>query len=152
MSTSKAKYTPGESIKVNFAGGPGNPKDWIALYRPDATPGGEWNNLEVTDPQVIRDSYEMVEATFTKKLAPAGNEVAGQVVYADPPDACEDLKNAEALKGNIALVDRGGCYFLDKVRRARDAGGAGGNRGQQRHRGDWPYGGGGRVSRWTSRR
>ncbi len=130
VSTSKAKYTAGESITVNFSDGPGNPADWIALYRPDATPGGEWNSIEVTDPPVIRDFYDdgkgstlyMAEAVFTMKLAPAGNEVAGQVVYADPPDACGDLKNAEALKGNIALVDRGGCIFQDKVQRARDAG------------------------------
>ena len=127
LSTSKAKYTAGESIKVNFAGGPGNPADWIALYRPGTTPGGEWNTVEVISPPVIREDelgylYQMVEATFAKKLAPAGNEVAGQVVYADPPDACKDLKNAEAIKGNIALVDRGGCNFLDKVQRAEMAG------------------------------
>ena len=39
VSTSKDKYTPGESITVNFSAGPGNPKDWIGLYRPDMTPG-----------------------------------------------------------------------------------------------------------------
>ena len=48
--------------------------------------------------------------------------VAGRVLYNAPPRACEDLKNAGVLKGNIALVDRGVCFFLDKVQRARDAG------------------------------
>ena len=38
VSTSKAKYGPGESITINFSAGPGNPKDWIGLYRPDMTP------------------------------------------------------------------------------------------------------------------
>ena len=131
LSTSKAEYTAGESITVNFAGGPGNPADWIVLHRQGTTSGAEWNTVEVTDPPVIREEFEagggkglinMTEAAFAKKLAPAGNEVAGQVVYADPPDACKDLKNAEAIKGNIALVDRGGCNFLDKVQRAQKAG------------------------------
>ena len=39
VSASKDKYTPGESITVNFSDGPGNPKDWVGLYRPDMTPG-----------------------------------------------------------------------------------------------------------------
>ncbi|MGZ6095342.1 MAG: phospholipase C, partial [Polyangiales bacterium] len=32
ISLSKPYYAPGESIVVSFSGGPGNPKDWIALY------------------------------------------------------------------------------------------------------------------------
>ena len=35
----KLKYAPGESITVNFSDGPGNPKNWVGLYRPDMTPG-----------------------------------------------------------------------------------------------------------------
>ena len=61
VTTSKAKYTAGEPITVNFSDGPGNPTDWIGLYRPDtapmpAWPGGEWNSVVVTDPQEIRGS------------------------------------------------------------------------------------------------
>ena len=83
--------------------------------------GIENNSIEVTDPPVIRDFYEAVEAAFTKKLKIAG-EIAGRVVYADPPQACEDLKNAVAIEGNIAMIDRGVCFFLDKIQRAMDAG------------------------------
>ena len=83
--------------------------------------GIENNSIEVTDPPVVRGFYGAVEAAFTKKLEDAG-EIAGRVVYTDPPRACEELNNAGALKGNIALVDRGVCFFLDKVQRARDAG------------------------------
>ena len=32
-------YAMGEPIKVTFAEGPGNPKDWIGIYRPDMIPG-----------------------------------------------------------------------------------------------------------------
>ena len=83
--------------------------------------GIENNSIEVTDPPVIRDFYEAVEGAFTKKLKIAG-EIAGRVVYADPPQACEDLKNADAIAGNIAMIDRGVCFFLDKIQRAEDAG------------------------------
>ncbi len=83
--------------------------------------GIENNSIEVTDPPVIRDFYEAVEGAFTKQLEGAG-EIAGRVVYADPPQACEDLKNDVAIEGNIAMIDRGVCFFLDKVQRAMDAG------------------------------
>ena len=39
VSSSKAKYAPAESITINFSAGPGNPTDWIGLYRPDMVPG-----------------------------------------------------------------------------------------------------------------
>ena len=32
-------YVMGEPIKVTFAEGPGNPKDWVGIYRPDMIPG-----------------------------------------------------------------------------------------------------------------
>jgi hypothetical protein len=32
-------YAMGEPVKVTFAEGPGNPKDWIGIYRPDMIPG-----------------------------------------------------------------------------------------------------------------
>ena len=83
--------------------------------------GIENNSIEVTDPPVVRDYYEAVEAAFTKKLKDAG-EIAGRVVFADPPRACEDLKNADALEGNIAMINRGVCFFLDKIQRAKEAG------------------------------
>ena len=83
--------------------------------------GIENNSIEVTDPPVVRDYYEAVEASFTKELKIAG-EIAGRVVYADPPRACEDLKNADAIEGNIAMIDRGVCFFVDKIQRAMDAG------------------------------
>ena len=83
--------------------------------------GIENNSIEVTDPPVARDYYEAVEAAFTKRLYITG-EIAGRVVYADPPQACEDLKNADAIAGNIAMIDRGVCFFLDKIQRAEDAG------------------------------
>ena len=39
VTTSRAKFAAGSPITVNFNSGPGNPKDWVGLYRPDMTPG-----------------------------------------------------------------------------------------------------------------
>ena len=115
-------------VVVRSAGNNGN--NFYALWSLDDSEitvansmddGIENNSIEITKPPVVRDFYEAVEAAFTKKLEDAG-EIAGRVVYADPPRACEDLKNAGALKGNIAMIDRGVCFFLDKIQRAMDAG------------------------------
>ena len=39
VTTSRAKFAAGSSITVNFSAGPGNPADWVGVYRPDMTPG-----------------------------------------------------------------------------------------------------------------
>jgi phospholipase C len=38
LTLSKTSFAPGESIVVNFANGPGNPKDWIGVYPKGVTP------------------------------------------------------------------------------------------------------------------
>lgn len=38
-------YAPGQTITVTFTNGPANPKDWIAVYRADQTPGGPASTL-----------------------------------------------------------------------------------------------------------
>ncbi len=53
---------------------------------------------------------------------PAANGTAGPLVYASPADACATITNGTALAGKIALVDRGNCAFVDKVKRAQEAG------------------------------
>ncbi|MGB1790613.1 MAG: PA domain-containing protein, partial [Limisphaerales bacterium] len=83
--------------------------------------GIENNSIEVTAPPALRGHYEAVEAGFTRKLEEIG-QITGKLVYADPPQACEVLKNPDDIKGHIALIDRGVCFFLDKVKRAKEAG------------------------------
>ena len=38
VSVGSEAYLSGEPITIHFADGPGNPKDWIAVYRPDMIP------------------------------------------------------------------------------------------------------------------
>lgn len=45
-----------------------------------------------------------------------------EAVFAEPRTGCETLSNPEALKGKIAIVYRGECYFTVKTRLAQKAG------------------------------
>ena len=86
--------------------------------------------LDVTQPPAIGDRYEAGDAQFGLALTPSGR--AGTVVAALDPgdgasafDACSALTNSGAVSGKIALVDRGGCNFVDKVDNAETAGAIG---------------------------
>jgi len=59
-----------------------------------------------------------IAATF----GPQSFDVSGSVVYASPADGCAALTNTAAITGNIALIDRGTCTFVSKVKNAQDAG------------------------------
>ncbi len=50
------------------------------------------------------------------------SDVSGSVILADPADGCGPLQNQDLIAGNIALIDRGTCAFVDKVQNAQDAG------------------------------
>jgi hypothetical protein len=45
-----------------------------------------------------------------------------QVVSANPPLADRDITNASGVLGKVALVNRGGCSFVDKAQRLQAAG------------------------------
>jgi minor extracellular serine protease Vpr len=67
---------------------------------------------------------EAIEAATSKKIADAG-DVSGKLVYIGL--AAEDLTEEQnaALKGNVALIDRGQVNFNDKVKRAVSGGAIG---------------------------
>ena len=67
---------------------------------------------------------EAIEAATSKKIQDAGS-ISGKLVYAGI--AAEDFSPelAAAVKGNIALIDRGQVNFNDKVKRAQAAGAIG---------------------------
>ena len=45
-----------------------------------------------------------------------------QLTMAKPIDACSDLVDAEFLKDQAVLVQRGGCQFYEKITRVQKAG------------------------------
>ncbi len=53
---------------------------------------------------------------------PITGPISGKLVYVDPAEGCTTPVNAAALRGNIALVDRGTCEFTAKIKLALEAG------------------------------
>jgi len=60
---------------------------------------------------------EAIEAATTKKIADAGN-VTGKLVYVGAATSDLSEEQLAAIKGNVALIDRGGVTFNDKLKRA----------------------------------
>lgn len=84
-------------------------------------------SLTVTAPSTVAGSKTTSSAAF----GPANFDVTADLVLVDDgagttSDACEKpFVNAAAIKGKIALIDRGTCAFTDKVLNAEAAGAAG---------------------------
>jgi hypothetical protein len=82
--------------------------------------------LRVNSPATIAGDVEVGLATF----GPSPFNVTGNLVLAmdgtlppdSPTNACTALTNAAQIAGNIALVDRGTCPFVIKVKNAQNAG------------------------------
>ncbi len=77
--------------------------------------------LRVVSPAVIAGDYFAVEGAFTTPVAQAG-PIQGKLVYVEPSLACDPIQNAAAISNHIALIDRGTCFFTDKIQAAQDAG------------------------------
>ena len=103
---------------------------WDGACVTSAAPGrlGPKPVLRVNSPGSIAADYEVGLAGF----GPQGNfNVTGNLVLAmdgslpplnSPTNACEPLTNGAQVAGNIALVDRGTCPFVIKVKNAQNAG------------------------------
>ncbi len=99
------------------AGAPGALPDPIAVGGVAAIP----LMLHVDAPNAIAGDYLAQEGAFSAPLAEVGT-VSGTVVYGQPNDGCSALTNGGQIAGNIALIDRSTCYFVDKFQHALDAG------------------------------
>eukprot|EP01120_Amphizonella_sp_Union-15-10_P015708 TRINITY_DN8127_c0_g1_i1.p1 TRINITY_DN8127_c0_g1~~TRINITY_DN8127_c0_g1_i1.p1 ORF type:complete len:819 (-),score=118.60 TRINITY_DN8127_c0_g1_i1:3-2459(-) len=49
----------------------------------------------------------------------------GNLILSDPQNACDPLNNKDAANGQIVLISRGSCMFLEKVQQAQNAGAIG---------------------------
>lgn len=59
---------------------------------------------------------------FSKELI-GSESIQRKAVYADPLRLCSKLKTPEEqVKGNILIIERGDCTFVDKARKAQAAG------------------------------
>jgi hypothetical protein len=81
--------------------------------------------LTINSPSSIEGSYAVQPAQFGPAIDLTG--ISGDLaVVADgsenPTLGCESLVNGEEISGRIAVVDRGECFFTDKVKNAQIAG------------------------------
>lgn len=86
------------------------------------------NVVRVNPPSPVAGDYAASGAAFGPQLLQIG-PLTGDVALANdgggasPTDACESLVGFP--EGKLALVDRGTCFFVDKVRNAQRAGAIG---------------------------
>ena len=85
--------------------------------------------LRVNSPASVAGDYAVGAASFGAALSSAG--VSGDVIIATDAanaagptttDACSAITNAASVAGRIALVNRGTCGFVVKVKNAQNAG------------------------------
>ncbi|MDX1667433.1 MAG: M36 family metallopeptidase, partial [Saprospiraceae bacterium] len=89
-----------------------------------------WDNpsseiVTVNAPSSIAGQYAARPATFGKSLS--DTTVTGNVILVDdggtaPTLGCTALANGRNVRGKIALVDRGQCFFWEKALNAQNAG------------------------------
>jgi hypothetical protein len=79
--------------------------------------------VRINAPSIIANTYAVTTADFGPRVSAAGT-TAG-VAQAVPTDGCTALANPSAMAGRIALVDRGTCNFVVKVKNAQNAGAVG---------------------------
>jgi len=79
--------------------------------------------LRVNSPGGIAGNYTVGTAGFGAPLSSPG--VTANVVQSLPNDGCSALTNAGAMSGKLAIIDRGSCTFVTKVKNAQNAGAIG---------------------------
>jgi len=101
---------------ANFATPPDgqNPRMQMYIW----TAGGSPKIVQINTPTVIAGDYSGEIASFGPPLP--STPIVGDFVLVDDgvgdgSDACESIVNGAALNGNIAVIRRGGCSFVDKV-------------------------------------
>ena len=77
--------------------------------------------LTVDAPADLAGPLPAMEGGFSLPLSQVG-PVTGQLVPAVPPEACTLPDNAAELAGQVALIWRGGCTFVEKFQAAAEAG------------------------------
>ena len=80
-------------------------------------------SLKVNSPAGIAGNYTVGTAAFGAPLSFPG--VTANVTQALPNDGCSALTNGAAISGKVALIDRGTCTFVLKVKNAQNAGAIG---------------------------
>ncbi len=109
---------------------------WVTTVAASTRSGNRFvEAMEVLSPPSLAGKYASREATFTPSLEERGT-VEEELVLVDDDDlgtdtgsgngttddGCQAPVNDSELSGKIALVQRGGCTFEEKIRNVEDAG------------------------------
>lgn len=90
--------------------------------------------IRVNSPAAVKKDYPAVEAAFTPRLQDVGPLTQRLIVVDDNVvgsfdgaagstfDGCETIVNTGEVTGQVALIQRGGCTFEQKIRNAQTAG------------------------------
>ncbi|HEY0977697.1 MAG TPA: T9SS-dependent M36 family metallopeptidase [Flavobacteriales bacterium] len=107
---------------ANFATPPDGSHGYMQMYL--------WRTS--TDSTLLIDSPESIAGNYLNSLAGFGPELPSEPISSDlilveddtapVNDGCDNLLNASAIDGHIALVDRGQCTFVNKVLALQAAG------------------------------
>ncbi|MDH3743750.1 MAG: hypothetical protein OES47_01460 [Acidobacteriota bacterium] len=84
--------------------------------------------VQVKRPKSLRGIYLAGGASFGPELSEKGLRAKLALVNdgSDKPTfACQPILNTNAVAGKIAVIDRGDCFFVEKVKNAQDAGAVG---------------------------
>jgi PKD repeat protein len=113
----------GGTNNANFSSGADGSTARIQMYLWTAQTGAFF--LEVLSPDTLAGLYSSTSANFGPPL-PAEPLIGELIPALDetalPTEACETIVNVAELAGKVALIDRGSCTFVQKVRNAQQAG------------------------------
>merc|ERR1711871_143599 len=82
----------------------------LKSYGPMATLNDISQTLEVATPEGAMD-FDV----WSSHWSPKKYEVHAELIYADPPTGCGELRNAPAAHGRIVVAMRGSCPLVEKV-------------------------------------
>ncbi len=118
----KSGLTPPTLGNANFGTPADGMKPRMQMYLWDESVA----DAVITGPANLAGDIKATEGAFTVPIAKIGPISGSLVLAADgtttPTFGCAPYANAAAVKGNIAVVDRGTCTFLVKVQQAQAAG------------------------------
>ena len=95
----------------------------------DATVGEDWGTVVTNADELGLLSSSQIASFGPQQYSDVTGRVVrladGDLTAGSETDGCEPAINAEELFGNIAIIDRGGCAFTQKVINAQNAGAVG---------------------------
>lgn len=103
-----------------------NPRMQMFLWSPSGPPS---DPLSINNPSDIAGDYFGLEASFGPGLTPT--PITSDLVLVsddnsststDPHDACDPITNTAALNGKIVVINRGDCFFSEKIEAAQSNG------------------------------